>query len=145
MDVGALADQDIAIGALERRASHGAMIAGTPSRVDPSGNALQPGPAVLIGEWFTAVHLLDVGRRVEPVALLENPIEPVCKHQCNRALAGAGHSHHHDDGRLVQGRSSLSFGASGLAQATRWGASRTRLSRRCPLLMALHHEGATDR
>ena len=49
-DVGALTDQDIAVGAFESRASDGAVIADAPSRVDPGGNAMQPGPAVLIGE-----------------------------------------------------------------------------------------------
>src|SRR5262245_26170385 len=48
--VGALADQDIAIGAFERRARDRAMIADAPGRVDPGGNAVQPGPAILIGE-----------------------------------------------------------------------------------------------
>src|SRR5262245_63280078 len=76
--VDAIADQDIAISPFERRASDGAMIADAPGRVDPGGNAVQPGPAVLIGERQAAVHLLDVGRRVEPVALLEDHVQPVC-------------------------------------------------------------------
>src|SRR5215471_1694570 len=88
-DVGALADQDIAIGAFERRACDGAMVAGAPSRVDPGGDALQPGPAILVGERLPAVHFLDVRLRVEPIALLENPVQPVSEHRCNRALAAA--------------------------------------------------------
>src|SRR5262249_17941880 len=47
-DIATLANQDIAIGALERRAGDGAMISDAPGRVDPGGNAMQPGPAVLV-------------------------------------------------------------------------------------------------
>src|SRR6185312_3086473 len=57
-DIGAATDQDIAIGTLERRASDGAMIPDAPRRVDPGGDAVQPGPAILVGERHAAVHLL---------------------------------------------------------------------------------------
>src|SRR5262249_58638403 len=69
-DVGALADQDIAIGAFERRACDGAMVAGAPRRIDPGGDALQPGPAILVGEGLPAPHFLDPRLRLEPAALL---------------------------------------------------------------------------
>src|SRR5262245_10510887 len=58
-DIGAVTDQDIAVGTLERRARDGAMVADPPRRVDPGGDAVQPGPAILVGERHTAVHLLD--------------------------------------------------------------------------------------
>src|SRR5215831_8250511 len=109
-DIGAIADQDIAISPFERRARDGAMIADTPRRVDPGRNAMQPGPAILIGEWHAAMHLLDVRRRVEPVALLEDPIQPVGEHRRNRALAAAGDSHHHDDGNISQRQSGFGVG-----------------------------------
>src|SRR5262245_25889442 len=88
-DIGALANQDIAIGAFERRAGDGAMIPDAPRRVDPGGNAMQPGPAVLIGQRLAGVHLPDVGLRVEPVAVLVDPVQPVREHRRNRALAAA--------------------------------------------------------
>src|SRR5262249_36198497 len=146
-DVGALADQDIAIGAFERRACDGAMVAGAPSRVDPGGDALQPGPAILVGERLPGVHLLDVGLRVEPVALLEDPIQPVGEHRRDRALAAPGYAHHHDDGSLPRRRTGVfvGFSALSLAQARGWGAPTTRHSPRCPLLMALGHERSTYR
>src|SRR5215472_762533 len=97
-DVRAIAEQDIAISPFERRARDGAMIADTPRRVDPGGNTMQPGPAILIGEWHAAMHLLDVRRGVERVALLEDPIQSVGEDRRNRALAAARDSHHHDDG-----------------------------------------------
>src|SRR5208337_1372500 len=52
LHVGALADEDIAVGALERRAGDHAVIADAARRIDPGGNGMQPGPAVLVGEWL---------------------------------------------------------------------------------------------
>src|SRR5262249_32287224 len=114
---------------------------------DPGGNAVQPGPAVLIGERQAAVHLLDVGRRVEPVALLEDPVQPVCEHRRNRTLAAARDAHHHDDGNIPWWRSGVGLGflASCLARATRRRPPITRRSCGCPLLTAFDHERATWR
>src|SRR5262249_6409623 len=58
--VRALIDENVAIGTLERGAGDDTMIAGFARRVDPGGNGLEPGPAVLVGERDAAVHLLDV-------------------------------------------------------------------------------------
>src|SRR5262249_7907183 len=90
---------------------------------------------------------LDVGLRVEPVALLEDPIQPVGEHRRDRALAAPGYAHHHDDGSLPRRRTGVfvGFSALSLAQARGWGAPRTRHSPRCPLLMALGHERSTYR
>src|SRR5260370_356137 len=56
-DVGAIADQDIAISPFERRARDDAMIADAPRGVDPGGNTMQPGPAILIGERHAAIRV----------------------------------------------------------------------------------------
>src|SRR5215831_3589940 len=71
-DVEALANQHVAIGALECRTGDGTMISSAPGCVDPCGNAMQPGPAVLVCKRLAAMHLPDVGRRVEPVAILRS-------------------------------------------------------------------------
>jgi len=60
------------------RASNGgacddAVSAGMAATVNPSGDRIQPGPTVLIGERNAAVHLLDVRGRVKPVAILKFP------------------------------------------------------------------------
>jgi hypothetical protein len=36
---------------------------------------VQPGPTILIGEGNAAVHLVDVGSRMEPIGMLELPSE----------------------------------------------------------------------
>src|SRR5262245_15103644 len=101
-DIAALANQDIAIGAFERRAGDGPVIPDAPRRVDPGGNAMQPGPAVLVSQRLAGVHLPDVGLWVEPVAVLVDPVQPVRKHRRNRTLAATRDSHHHDDGRIAR-------------------------------------------
>ena len=42
----------------------------TTGAIDPSGDRVQPGPTILIGERNTVVHLLDVGSRVKPIGVL---------------------------------------------------------------------------
>src|SRR5262245_39836591 len=99
-DIAALANQDVAIGAFERRAGDGAMIPDAPRRVDPGGHAMQPGPPVLIGQRLAGVHLPDVGLWVEAVAVLLDPFPPMRVYLASRALAPTTESHHHANGRM---------------------------------------------
>ena len=45
------------------------------------------------------VHLVDVGLRMEGVALLEVPVELPRQHGRHGGLAGAGHAHHDQNDR----------------------------------------------
>src|SRR5580700_7642887 len=58
--VAPLADQNIAIGALERRAGDDAVVAGAARFVDPGGDGAQPRPAIFVGQRLAVVHFLDV-------------------------------------------------------------------------------------
>ena len=146
-DIGAATDQDIAIGTLERRASDGAMIPDAPRRIDPGGDAVQPGPAILVGERHAAVHLLYVRRGVEPVALLEDPIQPMCEHHCDRALAATGDPHQHKDRRIRQRRGGFRLQFPGLLlwRKPRDGKGRRRGTAYLHVLQAPDHERATCR
>ena len=103
-NVAPLADQDIAIGALERRAGDDAVIASLAGGVDPGGDGVQPGPAVLIVQRLAVMHLLDVRLRMKPVAVLIGPMQAMREHRRDGAFAGAGNAHHHDDGRNFRWR-----------------------------------------
>jgi hypothetical protein len=72
-NVRAIADQDIAVVALQRGTGDDAVSARTTRLVDPGSDRAQPRPTILIGEGNTVVHLLDVGCRVEPIGVLEFP------------------------------------------------------------------------
>src|SRR5262249_40392309 len=67
-DIAPLADENVAVGPFERRAGDNAVITGASRRIDPSGDAVQPWPAVLVRERLPGVHLFDVRGRMEPVA-----------------------------------------------------------------------------
>ena len=96
-DVLPLADENVAIGPLERRAGDDAMIAGAPRGVDPIGDGMQPGPAILVGERLAMVHLLDVSFGMKPVAVFVKPVQTMREHGADRALARAGNAHHDED------------------------------------------------
>ena len=59
-NVAASMHENIAIGALERRAGDHGTLAGPADPVDLGRNRLQPGPAVFIGEGMAGVHLGDI-------------------------------------------------------------------------------------
>ena len=65
-------------------------------RGDATGHRPQPGPAVRVVERDVRRHLGDVGRRVQPVALLERPAERRRQPLADGGLAAAGDAHHHD-------------------------------------------------
>ena len=73
MNVGTIANQDIAVAAFQSRACDNAARAQTTVAVDPSGDRVQPGPTIVVGERNTVVHLLDVCSRVKPIGVLELP------------------------------------------------------------------------
>src|SRR5437764_11972695 len=69
-NVTASMDEDVAIGALERRAGDHGALASPAGAVNLVGNGLQPGPAVLVGEGMACGHLGDVTGGVKPVPVL---------------------------------------------------------------------------
>src|SRR5262249_52520366 len=88
-NIAPLADENVAIGPFERRAGDDTVITGASRRIDPGRDAMQPWPAVLVRERLPTVHLFDVRGRMEPVAVLVNPMHAMRQHRGNRALAGA--------------------------------------------------------
>src|SRR3981081_2415701 len=74
-DIWASADHNVSVAALARRAGDDPMSARGPRLVDPGCNRVQPRPAILIGQRNTLVHLFDIGGRVEPIAILEFPLQ----------------------------------------------------------------------
>src|SRR6266550_6707926 len=97
-------------------------------RTNPGGDGMKPRPAVLIRQRLAMMHLLDVGLRMEPVAVFIDPMQPVGEHRCNRALAAAGNSHHQDDGRITCRRVRLHDGPPTLQRGP--PATRSRLANR---------------
>src|SRR5689334_14031855 len=71
----ALANEDVAIRPLEGGAGHNAVISRAPGGVDPCRYRMQPRPAIFVVEWLAVMHLLNIGLRVEPVAVLVNPMQ----------------------------------------------------------------------
>ena len=71
-----VADDDLAVGSLERRAGDDAGLLLGALPVDPGRDALEPGLAVRIGQRNSGMHLGDVCLGMEGVALLEGPAEP---------------------------------------------------------------------
>ena len=69
------------------------MAADPPGRVDPLGNALQPGQAVRVIERLAMMHLLEIRFWVKPIAVLVDPMQPLRQHGRDRAFARAGHAH----------------------------------------------------
>src|SRR5580704_11772212 len=75
--VGAVADENIAVAPLERRAWDDAVPTRMAGLIDPGGDRLQPRPAILVSERNAAVHLVDIGRGVKPIGILELPMQTV--------------------------------------------------------------------
>ncbi len=95
-------DQDVAIGALERRAGDDAAIAAPARGVDPVGDGVQPRPAIGVVKRLAVVHLFDIGFGVQPIAVLVDPMQAMRQHRGDRALAGARHAHHDQNGNIVR-------------------------------------------
>ena len=93
-DVVASMHEDVAIGALQRRAGDDGVLAGLADAVDLVGDRLQPGPAVFVGERMARAHLGDIGGRMKSVAVLVTPAQPRGEAFGDGALARAGYAHH---------------------------------------------------
>src|SRR5262249_23730169 len=65
-------------------------------------DALEPGPAVLVGQRFAPAHLSDVGGWMEIVAVNEGNPEALGQFGPDRGFARSGHSHY--DERATVGR-----------------------------------------
>ncbi len=83
----------IAIGALERGAGQYARLALTGPAFELLANPVEPGPAVGVGQGRSLPHLLDIGRRMQPVALHERPAELFGEQLGDGRLAAARHAH----------------------------------------------------
>src|SRR5579859_4971696 len=92
-DVGSMMREDVAIGALERRAADHHSAARIADAIDLGGNGLEPGPAVLVGQGVACAHLGDVAGRMELVGVLVWPAEPRCQRLADGGLARAGYAH----------------------------------------------------
>src|SRR5437762_13080852 len=80
-------DQNVAIGALERRTCDDAVSTRATRSSDPVRNSLQPWPSIFIRQRLAAMHLLDIGPRVEPIGVFVGPAQATGQHGGNRALA----------------------------------------------------------
>src|SRR5262245_39617358 len=71
----AISNEHVAVAPLQGGTGDDAMPAGATLLVYPRRNGAQPRPAILVVERHAAVHLLDIGGRMEPVGILEFPAE----------------------------------------------------------------------
>jgi hypothetical protein len=102
-DRGVAVAEQVAVGALERRAGDDGVVPLRLVLADPGGQPAQPRPAVVVVERDARPHLLDVLRRVELVALGEVPAETGHELGGDGRLPGAGDAHDHDRRRARDG------------------------------------------
>ena len=67
---------------------------GCAQRVD---DAVEPRPAVVVGQRYAGGHFRDVRRRMKIVGIEERPAERLRQRRADRRLAGARHAHHDED------------------------------------------------
>jgi hypothetical protein len=97
----------VPVGPLERGTRDDPGHAGRGVFLNPGGDLLQPGPAVLIGQWCSGGHLRDVRGGMKVVALCEVPAQLCGENECNGRLSGTGNTHDDKDrlmpssGRIV--------------------------------------------
>src|SRR5262249_46752912 len=82
-----------AVAPLEGGASDDAVATGRARLVDPARDRLEPRPPVLVGQRNAAVHFFDIGRGMEPVAVIELPPEFSRELVGDRGLARSGYAH----------------------------------------------------
>jgi len=81
----AVAEQDVTVGAPQRRAGdHRGLVPGD-ALVHPGRDGPQPGHPVLVGQRDPGPHLLDVRRRVEGVRIGERPVQAGPLAGCRRS------------------------------------------------------------
>src|SRR5215467_809992 len=71
MYIGSITDQHISIAALQRRTGNDAVPARTTHLINPGRDRAKPGPAILVGQRNTLMHLVDIGWGVKPIGILE--------------------------------------------------------------------------
>jgi hypothetical protein len=64
----------------------------------------EPWPAVLVGQRLAAPHLLDIGLRVQVVAIEIDSTEARGQRRADRRLAAAGDAHQQDAPRYIRAR-----------------------------------------
>jgi hypothetical protein len=84
----------------QRRAGDDASFTAAAPGVDTAGDPLQPGNAIGIAERCTAAHLGDILGRMERIALLIMPAQPLGQQPADRGFAGPRNPH--DDKDLGQ-------------------------------------------
>jgi hypothetical protein len=93
-DVRPVPNQDIAISSFQRGTGNDAVPARSARLVDPGGNRVQPGPAILIGKRNAGVHFLDIGRRMKPVCIFEFPAKAQSEKRSDRRFPASRNAHH---------------------------------------------------
>jgi hypothetical protein len=86
---GPAVQQQVPVGAPERRAGDHGRLALRDALVHPGPDGPQPGPAILVGERDPGPHLLDVRGRVEIVGVGEPPAQAAGQQGAHRRLAAA--------------------------------------------------------
>jgi hypothetical protein len=76
--------QPITIAALQSGAGDESRFSAFPLARDPSGDCIQPWPAILIVEWNSCGHLGDIRRRMKIVSFLQLPMETFGEHSRHR-------------------------------------------------------------
>jgi hypothetical protein len=81
-----VADDDVPVGSLQRRAGQDATFAPRPPPIDFLGDLAEPGQTVRVGQWRPVAHLLDILARVQIVAFLKLAAQRGCEQGCDRGL-----------------------------------------------------------
>src|SRR5260370_31611631 len=120
-----IADDDLAMGSLERGARYDPRLFLGALTVDPGGHALEPRLAIRIGERNSGMHLGDVRFGMERVALLTGPAEARSEFLRNRRLARPRHPHDDKDRRTAPmgARAVEAVDAGGVGDKDRIGAA----------------------
>jgi hypothetical protein len=93
-DVRPVPNQDIAISSFQCGTGNDAVPARSARSVDPGGNRVQPGPAILIGKRNAGVHFVDIGRRMKPVCIFEFPAKAQSEKRSDRRFPASRNTHH---------------------------------------------------
>src|SRR5262245_10616598 len=88
-DVRSVTDQDISITALQRRTGNDAVPAATTHLVNPGCDRVKPGPAILIGQRNTLMHLVNIGCGMKPIGIRELPMQTLGQQRSHCRLSGS--------------------------------------------------------
>src|SRR5215213_6319193 len=88
-----LADtQASAIGALQSRTSHNAVLSIFHGRVNNRAQGVEPRPPVIVRQWLAAAHFLDVGCRMKVVSFVKAPAELFGHQLADGSFSRAGYA-----------------------------------------------------